>query len=135
MAQNETANAMHWDTDVGQSERGVSFFNNTIVRILIGANIVFIGASFAVLGFVIRPTSGLLVLHYTVYFGVEIQGVWWQVFLLPTASILFLCGHLLLARHFYGGYERIAAYLMLLGSCLIGIGILIASSSIAFINY
>lgn len=135
MTQNETANGMSWDTDVERSERGVSFLSNTIVRILISTNAVFVLASFAVLGFVIRPTSGLFVLHYNVYFGVEIQGVWWQAFMLPAAGILFLCGHLFLAKHFYGGHERIAAYLMLLGSCLIGIGILIASSSIAFINY
>lgn len=135
MTQNETANAIHWDADVEQSERGVSFFGNTIVRMLIGANTIFILASFAVLGFVVRPRSGLLVLHYNVYFGVEIQGLWWQVFIVPIASVLFLCGHLLLARHFYGGHERIAAYLALLGSCLIGIGVLIASSGITFINY
>lgn len=135
MMHSERVSVMYWDVDIQQSERGISFFKNTIVRILIGVNVVFILASFAVLGFVVRPTSGLFVLHYNVYFGVEIQGLWWQVFIVPIASVLFLCGHLLLARHFYGVNERIAAYLALLGSCLIGIGVLIVSGGIAFINY
>lgn len=132
MAQNERVS---WDVDLQQSERGVSFFKNTIVQLLISVNVFLILASFMVLGFVVRSTKGLFILHYNVYFGVEIQGLWWQAFIIPTASIFFLWGHLLLARHFYTQRERIAAYLMLLGSCLISIGILIASSSIAFINY
>lgn len=135
MAKNEMMYAIDWDTDVAQSERGVSFFENTITRILVGANIFFILASFGMLGYFIRPTSSLLILHYNVYFGVEIQGVWWQLFILPIASMLFLIGHLFLARRFYSASERIAAYLMLFGSCLISIGVSIASAGIVFINY
>ena len=135
MAQNEAALAINWDADIAQSERGVSFGKNMIVRTLVSVNVFLTLASFGLLGFFIRPTSGLLVLHYNVYFGVEIQGLWWQVFILPLASAIFLLGHLSLAWRFYSQSERIAAYLMLLGSCLISIGILIASGSIAFINY
>lgn len=135
MMKNETMNVIDWDTDVAQSERGAAFFKNTIIRILISVNIFFILVSFAILGYFIRPTDGLLVLHYNVYFGVDIQGIWWQVFILPIASTLFLSGHLFLARHFYGTSERIAAYLMLFGSCLMSIGVLIASTGIVFINY
>lgn len=124
-----------WDVDVAQSERGIPFFENTIVRTLIGVNTLFILVSFGVLGYFIRPTSGLIVLHYNVYFGVEIQGVWWQIFILPIASMFFLFGHLFLARRFYGASERIASYLMLFGSCLMSIGVLIASAGIVFINY
>lgn len=135
MMKNETMNVIDWDADVAQSERGVDFFKNTIVRMLIGVNAFFILASCGILGYFIRPADGLIVLHYNVYFGVEIQGVWWQVFILPIASALFLSAHLFLARHFYGISERIAAYLMLFGACLMSIGVLIASTGIVFINY
>ena len=40
-----------------------------------------------------------------------------------------------LSRHFYIQSERIAAYLLIFGSCLMSIGIVIASASIVFINY
>ncbi|OGI15461.1 MAG: hypothetical protein A2878_01635 [Candidatus Moranbacteria bacterium RIFCSPHIGHO2_01_FULL_54_31] len=127
--------AVGWDADIAQSEKDVSFFKNTIVRTLLGANVLFIGASFGVLGYFIRPTDTLLVLHYNVYFGVEIQGIWWQTFILPIAGLLFLAGHLWFSERLYGNAERIAAYLMLFGAWLLNLGILIASASIAFINY
>ena len=135
MLNNVHSSAVGWDVDVAQSEKEVSFFRNTIVRTLIGANALFICASFLILGYFIRPTDTLLVLHYNVYFGVEIQGIWWQIFILPIASLLFFLGHLWFAGRLYGNAERIAAYLMLLGAWLLNVGILIASASIAFINY
>ena len=79
--------------------------------------------------------DGLFVIHYNVYFGVEIEGAWWQIFIPSLAAVLFLLEHFFLARRFYALRERIAAYLMLFGSCLISIGVLVASVSVAFINY
>jgi hypothetical protein len=124
-----------WDTDVSESEREVSFFKNIIVQTLLGVNIFFCCTSFGLLGYFIRPTESILVLHYNVYFGVDIQGLWWQVFILPVAGLSFFLGHLFFAHRFYKESERIAAYLMLFGSGLLNIGIVIASVSIAFINY
>ncbi|MEK9151347.1 MAG: hypothetical protein AAB547_01815 [Patescibacteria group bacterium] len=136
MLNNETTlAAIRWDIDVAQSEKEVSFFKNTIVRALLGVNLFFAGVNFGVLGYFIRPADSLLVLHYNVYFGVEIQGVWWQVFILPIAGVFFLFGHTIFARAFYEKSERIAAYLMLFGSALLNGGILIAGVGIAFINY
>lgn len=124
-----------WEADIARSEKGASFFGNTIIRTLLAASLLFAGISFGTLGYFIRPTENLLVLHYNVYFGVEIQGLWWQVFMLPVAGMLFLSGHVLFARHFYAQSERVAAYLMLFGAGLLNAGISIASASIAFINY
>lgn len=135
MINNVTASQLDWNVDVAQSERGVSFFRNMIVRTLLGVNVLFVCLSFGLLGYFIRPTETLLILHYNVYFGVDIQGLWWQVYILPIAGILFLISHLFFARRFYEKTERIAAYLMLFGSGLLNIAIVIASVSIAYINY
>ncbi len=124
-----------WNADIAYSERGVPFFSNMIVRSLLGANVLFAGASFGVIGYFVRPTDAFLVLHYNVYFGVEIQGTWWQAFILPAVGAFFLFGHVFFARSFYKQSERIASYLMLFGSALLNGGILIASAGIAFINY
>lgn len=126
---------VNWDVTIAQSEGGVSFFGNTIIRTLFGMNTFFCLVSFGLLGYFIRSTENIIVFHYNVYFGVDIQSVWWQVFILPIAGILFLVGHTFLARRFYGSSERIAAYLMLFGSGLLSIGIMLASVSIVFINY
>lgn len=135
MLQNEKRDEGRWNVNIVQSGEGVSFFKNTIVRTLLGANALFLLTSFSVLGYFIRPSENLVILHYNVYFGVEIQGVWWQAFILPLVGAVFFFGHVIFARHFYGQAERIASYLMLLGSWLISIGILIASAGIVFINY
>lgn len=135
MFQNENGIDEGWGAYVAESERGVSFFRNTIVRVLLVINVVFLCASFLVLRYFIQPTESLFILHYNVYFGVEIQGIWWQVFILPFVGVLFFFSHLFFAYRFYRKSERIAAYLMLFGSWLISIGIVIASADIAFINY
>lgn len=126
---------LRWDEDVARSEAGVSFFRNTIVRMLIVLNGLFVCVSVSVLGYFIRPTESLMIFHYNVYFGVETQGEWWQLFLFPLAGALFFLGHLLFARRFYARLERIAAYLMLFSAWLLNVGILVASASVAFINY
>ena len=128
-------NVTGWDVDIAQSEKGVSFSKNTLVRTLVAANVFFILASFGVLGYFIKPAGGLFVIRYNVYFGVEIEGAWWQIFIPSVAAILFLISHFFLARRFYKLCERIAAYIMLFGSCLISIGVLIANISMVFINY
>lgn len=135
MFQSEKRDGGGWDIDIVESEKGVSFFRNTIVRILLSANVLFLCAGFLVLGYFIRPSENLFILHYNVYFGVEIQGAWWQVFILPLAGVLFFSSHLFFAWRFYKKSERIASYLMLFGSWLISVGIVVASVGIAFINY
>ncbi|OIP59825.1 MAG: hypothetical protein COZ29_02150 [Candidatus Moranbacteria bacterium CG_4_10_14_3_um_filter_45_9] len=126
---------VNWDVTIAQSEGGVSFFDNMIVRTLLGVNVFFCLVSFGLLGYFIRPTENIIVLHYNVYFGVDIQGIWWQVFILPIAGLFFLGGHTFFARRFYDRSLRIASYLMLFSSGLLSIGIVLASASVAYINY
>lgn len=130
-----TLQNIEWENKVAETEHGTSFFRNIIVRILLVVSILPTLLSLGLLLYSIRPTEALLVLHYNVYFGVDLLGIWWQTYILPLLGILFFLGHLLLARRFYTGMERIASYLMLLASGMLSFGILIASMSIAFINY
>lgn len=124
-----------WQHPVGELDQGASFFQNTIIRTLLILAILPVLGSVGVLAYFIRPTEGVMVLHYNVYFGVDLLGIWWQTFLLPLLGLLFFLGHSFLAKHFYQRTERIASYLLLLGSGMLSFGILIASISVAFINY
>ncbi|MFZ2187516.1 MAG: hypothetical protein WAV46_02705 [Candidatus Moraniibacteriota bacterium] len=135
MMKQPRSSQMDWNADVAQSGRGVSFFDNLIVRALLGVNIFCCCVSFGLLWYFIRPTENILILHYNVYFGVDIQGIWWQVFMLPIAGLFFFGSHLFFAYRFYREAERVAAYLMLFSAGLLNIGIIIGSASIAFINY
>lgn len=124
-----------WEESLAQSDKGVSFSENTIGRILLVTAFLPIPISFALLWYFIRPSEMPLVLHYNVYFGVDLLGTWWQAYILPLLGVLFYGGHVFLARRFYMRAERIACYLMLLSAGMLSCGILIASMSTAFINY
>lgn len=124
-----------WEGTLAQSDGGVRFLHNSIVQaLLLFAILPIIGCAGLLLYFV-RPGDASIVLHYNVYFGVDLLGLWWQAYALPILGVLFIVGHLLLARRFYESTERIACYLMLFSSGLLSFGVLIAGMSIAFINY
>lgn len=124
-----------WESLLALSEAGASFSYNFIVRTLIVAAVLPIFVSLGVLVFFIRPTGTSLVLHYNVYFGVDLLGIWWQAYMFPALSLALFAGHYFLAWHFYKKSERVASYLLLLASGFLSIGLLIASVSVAFINY
>ncbi len=130
-----TTNQTEWESDIAESGQGTGFFCNTIVRTLCLFAAGMLILSVALLAFFIRPTEALLVLHYNVYFGVDLLGAWWQAYILPMLGAGFFSGHLLLASSFYGRSERIAAYLLLLSAGLLNFGILIACIGTVFINY
>lgn len=124
-----------WEYPLAHSDGGVSFGKNVLVRILLAGTVLAILLSLGVLGYFIRSSETLIILHYNVYFGVDLLGVWWQAYVLPFLGGLFLLGHFLLAKRFYARAERIACYLMLLSSGMLSFGILIATISVALINY
>ena len=43
----------------------------------------------AYLGWQIQPTEELLILHYTIHFGVDFLGRWLSVFVVPLVGLLF----------------------------------------------
>ncbi len=124
-----------WSSTLTQSEQGVLFSRNTLVRMLLILSSFPIVVSIGLLLYFIRPSEASLVLHYNVYFGVDLLGIWWQAYVLPLLALFFLAAHFFLAKRFYEQSERIASYLLLLASGMLSCGILIGSISIAFINY
>jgi hypothetical protein len=124
-----------WDTALSDLDKGVSFFQNSLVRTLILGNLFFLLLGFGILGYVIRPREASIVLHYNIYFGVDLLGAWWHAYLLPGVACLLFGGHLFLARSFYHKRERVASYLLLLAMLFLSFSIALSSLSIAFINY
>lgn len=124
-----------WEKTLAQSDKGVAFSGNTIVRLLLSTALVPIVLCLGLLAYFVRPSEASLVLHYNVYFGVDLLGIWWQAYTLPLLGLLFFLGHFFLAKRFYGSAERIASYLVLLASGMLSFGVLLAGVSVAFINY
>jgi hypothetical protein len=80
------------------------------------ANVAFLSLSLALnlftwgwLLFYIRPQEETLFLHYTVLFGVDFTGEWYQVFLVPLAGLAIfimnmVLGWFLFERDAFAGY-------------------------------
>ncbi|MCX6765585.1 MAG: hypothetical protein NT136_01325 [Candidatus Moranbacteria bacterium] len=111
------------------------FFRNAIVHwALIGAFFLNI-ANWGLLAFFIRPVDFPIILHYNVYFGVDLIGDWWQAYFLPLMGAAIMAVNITLAHFFYRKKERIASYLLLLAAFFVQVGTLIASASVVLINY
>ncbi|MCK9379213.1 MAG: hypothetical protein M0P97_03690 [Candidatus Moranbacteria bacterium] len=111
------------------------FFKNPIVFFLLLAILILNLASFIILTIFIEKSSSPVILHYNVYFGVDLIGDWWQIYIMPAMGLFFALVNLFLALYFYGQKERIASYCLMLASFIIEAGILISSILIALINY
>lgn len=115
---------------------GISFFRNNIVRLFLGLIAFLSLLVVGVLFFFFRPSDVLTVLHYNVYFGVDLLGSWWQIFMLPGVAIVFIIMDIWFAYRLYTGKrERIAAYLLLLGALMLLSSVLVGCVALAYINY
>lgn len=124
-----------WEGTLAQSDKGVSFLHNSIVQTLLLFAVFPLVLCAGLLLYFVRPGDATIILHYNVYFGVDLLGLWWQAYALPVLGTLFILGHCFLAKRFYEHTERIACYLILFSSGLLSLGVLVASMSVAFINY
>ena len=111
------------------------FFRNSIIRWLLFGAIFLNVVNWAILLKFIRPVDYSIILHYNVYFGVDLIGDWRQTYLLPAMGIVFWTINLFLAHRFYQSKERVASYMLLLAALMIQIGLIISSVGIAMINY
>ncbi len=111
------------------------FFHSSLVQwVIIGALLVNI-ANWALIAFFIRPVDFPIILHYNVYFGVDVIGAWWQIYFLPLIGLVILSVNTVLGYLFYQQKERIAAHLLVLATFIVQISIAIAVASLLLINY
>lgn len=111
------------------------FLRNPITQWLLIASLFINIADWATLAFFIRPVDFPIILHYNVYFGVDIIGGWWQAYFLPFTGAVILLVNAVLAHFFYGRKERIASYVFLLAALAIQAGVAIAEAVVILINY
>jgi len=118
-----------------------SFFNqgflgNNIIRgILIALAVLDIVNWIAIAVFIDSSRSYSVILHYNVYFGVDLIGEWQQAYLAPAVATALTLLNIFLARRFYEKKERIASYILLIASIMIQLSSAIAVASVILINY
>ncbi|HAV11292.1 MAG TPA: hypothetical protein DCX32_01985 [Candidatus Moranbacteria bacterium] len=111
------------------------FFRNAIVHWVSIASFLINGVCWGALVFFIRPVDFPIILHYNVYFGVDIIGAWWQAYFLPLIALAVMAVNMVLAYYFYKHGERMISYILLLAAFLVQISGAIAIGGIIRINY
>ena len=117
-----------------------SFFTQDYFRshIVVWLLILSLSANFinwAILKIWVRPVDFPIILHYNVYFGVDLIGGYGQVYLLPLIGLILFIINLILSMYFYEQKERIASYILLMATLMIQLSVIVASASAILINY
>jgi hypothetical protein len=83
----------------------------------------------------IKSVDFSIILHYNVYFGVDLMSDYSQVYVLPIIGLVLFIINFLLSVFFYEKKERIASYILLMATLMIQLSLIVASVSIILINY
>ncbi len=74
-----------------------------------------------------------IILHYNLFFGVDLLGAYIKVFLLPVSGLVILLINAILGQAFYKS-ERLASYLLTFNALMVQILLLISSYLIVRVN-
>ena len=111
------------------------YFHSSLLQWVFIASLALNLGNWLFIAFFIRPVDFLIILHYNVYFGVDVIGSWWQMYFVPFIGLLILLVNAVLGFLFYQRKERIAAHLLMLATFIVQIGISIAVASLLLMNY
>lgn len=111
------------------------YFRSSLVQWVLIGSVTVNFADWLSVAFFIRPVDFPIILHYNVYFGVDIIGDWWQVYLMPLIGLLILLANAILGYLFYQRKERIVAHLLMLATFVIQLAISIAVAGLLLMNY
>lgn len=81
-------------------QRWQQFLRRPLVFITVGLAALINFATWTILLIRMSQQTGSVVLHYTVYFGVDLVGSWQQSLLLPAFGLLILCFNAAAAKAF-----------------------------------
>lgn len=112
-----------------------SFIKNPILFSLALMSILVSAIIFSLLYLFIGTSGDSIILHYNVYFGVDLVGSWREVYLVPLVGFLFFVVNFVLAHYFFYKKERILSHLLMLTALMIQLGMAVASASIIMVNY
>ncbi len=118
-----------------KSDQIKKFLHNEIIDWLLLMGFLANFLNWILLVIFIHPVDVDIILHYNVYFGVDVIGKLKEVFLLPFIGLILLFINIGLAFYFNQQKKMIASYILLLVTLMIQINLIIASISIIIINH
>lgn len=111
------------------------FFKSAIANWLIVLSLLANLINWIILVIFVRPIDLPIILHYNVYFGVDMMGNYHEVYILPLIGIILFLVNWLLSIFLFDKKERIASYLLLMAALMIQLSMIVASVSVIIINY
>lgn len=111
------------------------YFRNVIVVWLLVSSLAANLANWIILKLLIQPADFSIILHYNVYFGVDLKGSYLQAFGIPLIGLFLFLINIILSGYIYKKGERIASYLLLMATLMMQINLIVYSLSIILINY
>jgi hypothetical protein len=111
------------------------YWKNRVVVWLLALGFVANLANWIILAVFIKISGSTIILHYNVYFGVDVMDRPGWVFILPGVGLTLLLINNFLAMYFYANKERIASYVLLSAAFMAQLALQIAALSVIIINY
>jgi len=111
------------------------YFRSPIILWLLALSFLVNIGNLIILKVFIQPVDFPIILHYNVYFGVDVLDSWQKAYLLPIIGFFLLIINTLLGLYFYKQKERIASYILAIANLMIQLSLLVASISVILINY
>lgn len=84
--------------------------------------------------FLIQSRDEVVILRYNAYLGIDLLGVWWQVFLVPAVTFFFVLINTLLMWLLKERQYPEAVFLLGLGNWVLSGAMLIVAIALSFIN-
>ena len=101
------------------------FFRRPIVWIPLLSALLLNLATWVILLIHVSPQPDLIVLHYTLYFGVDMVGEWKEAFLIPAFGLILMIVNTLFARYFEVR-SRVVSYFFLVLTPILELFILLS---------
>lgn len=111
------------------------YFRSSIALWLVALSLTANLANWVIIKIFIRPIELPIILHYNVYFGVDMVGDYRKAFFLPLIGIILFLINLSLSIFLYRRRERIASYLLLMAALMIQLSLIVSVISVIIINY
>ncbi|TXH07308.1 MAG: hypothetical protein E6Q06_02880 [Candidatus Moraniibacteriota bacterium] len=87
-----------------------------------------------VIAFLIHPSASTFILRYNAFFGVDLLGTWWQMYLVPAVCLVFFLGNIGIAEVMIRRQSYLPALVLILGASLVVLSEAIAMAALTFIN-
>jgi len=109
------------------------WLQDKLIAIFLALALFFNLALWVILISMIRPTTDSIVLHYNIYFGINLVGEWWKIYFIPGVSFLIFIVNLYLGLRLYQK-RSLLTYFLSFFSLFIQVLILVGIINLIFIN-